>query len=132
MDATAVPAAAAAAGVATGTDMTPLLIALSLLAGPAGGGADAAETIDVVASERGFEPRVINLRKGDPVRLRLTTADREHCFALDAYRVEKRILPGRATLVDLTPEKAGTFAFQCCIEEGAAADKEHGRLVVVE
>jgi heme/copper-type cytochrome/quinol oxidase subunit 2 len=132
VDATAVPAAAAAAGVATGTDMTPLLIALSLLAGPAGGGADAAETIDVVASERGFEPRVINLRKGDPVRLRLTTADREHCFALDAYRVEKRILPGRATLVDLTPEKAGTFAFQCCIEEGAAADKEHGRLVVVE
>ena len=28
--------------------------------------------------------------------------------------------------------KPGTFPFQCCIEEGAAADKEHGRLVVVE
>ena len=94
--------------------------------------AEVVDTIEIVASEHGFEPRVINLRKGDPVRLRLTTADREHCFALDAYRVEKRILPGRATLVELTPEKAGSFAFQCCIETGAAADKEHGRLVVVE
>lgn len=131
MVATVVPVVGAAAAGATGTEVL-LLLALSLLAGPASGGADASETIDVVASERGFEPRVINLRKGDPVRLRLTTADREHCFALDAYRVEKRILPGRATTVDLTPEKAGTFAFQCCIEEGAAADKEHGRLVVVE
>jgi heme/copper-type cytochrome/quinol oxidase subunit 2 len=90
------------------------------------------DVVQVVASEHGFEPRVINLRKGDPVRLRLTTADREHCFALDAYRVEKRILPGRATVVELTPEKAGSFPFQCCIESGAAADKEHGRLVVVE
>ena len=60
-----VTAAAEAAAGAAGTDMTPLLFALSLLAGPAGGGAEAAETIDVVASERGFEPRVINLRKGD-------------------------------------------------------------------
>jgi heme/copper-type cytochrome/quinol oxidase subunit 2 len=120
---------------ATGTDVPPLLLTLQLIAGAAGvlgGAAIQAETVDVVASERGFEPRVINLRKGDPVRLRLTTSDREHCFALDAYRVEKRILPGRATFVDLTPEKAGTFAFQCCIEEGAAADKEHGRVVVVE
>lgn len=111
--------------------MSPLLLTL-VLSGGLGGGTTTAETVEVVASERGFEPRVINLRKGDPVRLRLTTSDREHCFALDAYRIEKRILPGKATLVELTPEKAGTFAFQCCIEEGAAADKEHGRVVVIE
>jgi heme/copper-type cytochrome/quinol oxidase subunit 2 len=112
--------------------MTPLLLALALVAAAPAGAADSPETVELVASEHGFEPRVLNLRKGEPVRLRLTTADREHCFALDAYRVEKRILPGRATLVDLTPEKAGTFPFQCCIEEGGAADKEHGRVVVIE
>jgi heme/copper-type cytochrome/quinol oxidase subunit 2 len=133
----AIVAAVAAAAGATGTDVTPLLIALSLVTigsgnDPWGTGDEAPETLELVASEKGFEPRVINLRKGDPVRLRLTTADREHCFELDAFRVEKRVLPGRVTVVDLTPEKAGTFAFQCCIEEGAAADKEHGRLVVVE
>jgi len=124
--------------VATGTEVPPLLLTLFLLGAHPDpvrvrmAGDSAVEVVDLVASEHGFEPRVINLRKGEPVRLRLTTADREHCFALDAYRVEKRILPGHATVVDLTPEKAGTFAFNCCIEEGAAADKEHGRLVVVE
>jgi heme/copper-type cytochrome/quinol oxidase subunit 2 len=130
-----------------------LVLALSVAAGTWGPGGEAAErreapgaahpdslrvglagadTVEVVASEKGFEPRVINLRKGDPVRLRLTSADREHCFAVDAFRVEKRIRPGQATLLDLTPEKAGTFPFQCCVEEGAAAEKEHGRLVVIE
>jgi heme/copper-type cytochrome/quinol oxidase subunit 2 len=98
-------------------------------AGPAARDAD---IIEVVASEHGFEPRVINVHKGEPVRLRLTTADREHCFAVDGLRVEKRIVPGRATLLDLTPEKAGTYPFTCCIESGAAAEKEHGRLVVIE
>lgn len=122
------------AAAATATEVPVLLLTLHLLAGSAvlGGATVEAETIEIVASEKGFEPRVVNLHKGDPVRLRLTTSDREHCFALDAFRVEKRIVPGRATFVDLTPEKAGTFAFQCCVEEGAAADKEHGRLVVVE
>jgi heme/copper-type cytochrome/quinol oxidase subunit 2 len=112
--------------------MLSTLVGGLLLLATGGTGGMAEDTIEVVASERGFEPRVINLRKGDPVRLRLTTADREHCFALDAYRVEKRILPGRATVVEFTPGKTGTFPFQCCLEEGAAAEKEHGRLVVVE
>jgi heme/copper-type cytochrome/quinol oxidase subunit 2 len=143
-DAVATAAATAeAAAVVVPTVTEPAVIALLavvMLAGPAHpdslrvGMAEAEEvdTVEVVASERGFEPRVINLRKGDPVRLRLTSADREHCFAVDALRIEKRIVPGKATLLDLTPDKAGTFAFQCCLEEGAAAEKEHGRLVVVE
>ena len=122
-----------AAAVATGTDVRAAAVVLTLVlstgsafAGPV------ADTVDVVASERGFEPRVINVHKGEPVRLRLTTSDREHCFAIDALRVEKRIVPGKATILELTPGKAGTFPFSCCLETGAAAEKEHGRLVVVE
>ena len=138
--ATATAAAAAVVVLPTVTESPMIaLLAVAVLAGPAHpdslrvGIANAdADTVEVVASEHGFEPRVINLRKGDPVRLRLTSADREHCFAVDALRIEKRIVPGKATLLDLTPDKAGTFAFQCCLEEGAAAEKEHGRLVVVE
>jgi len=125
----AVPVAAAGA---TGTDVrAALVLTLFLSAGPAFAG-PVADTVDVVASERGFEPRVINVHKGEPVRLRLTTSDREHCFAIDALRVEKRIVPGKATVLELTPGKAGTFPFSCCLETGAAAEKEHGRLVVVE
>jgi heme/copper-type cytochrome/quinol oxidase subunit 2 len=96
------------------------------------GAAPPYETIEVVASRQGFRPRVINVRKGQPVRLLLSTADGEHCFALDALRIEKRIVPGKATVLDLTPERSGTFPFYCCVETGAAADSENGRLVIID
>jgi heme/copper-type cytochrome/quinol oxidase subunit 2 len=87
---------------------------------------------DVAVSRSGFTPSVIHARKGEAIHLRLTSKDQEHCFALDAFRVEKRIVPGRTTAVDLTPDKAGTFPYYCCLETGAAAETERGRLVISE
>ena len=90
------------------------------------------ETVELVASSEGFKPKVVNVRKGDTVRLSLRSADGEHCFALDAWRIEKRVRSDKPTIVEFVPEKTGTFAFYCCIETGAAAEREHGRLVVTE
>jgi heme/copper-type cytochrome/quinol oxidase subunit 2 len=89
-------------------------------------------TIELVASAEGFRPKVVNVRKGASIRLDLSSADGEHCFALDAWRIEKRIRAGKTTVVDIAPEKAGTFPFYCCLETGPAAEREHGRLVVTE
>ena len=52
-------------------------------------------TVDLSVSGNGFQPKVVNVRKGETVRLQLTSADGEHCFALDAWRIEKRIRPGQ-------------------------------------
>ncbi len=60
----------------------------------------------------------------------LTSADGEHCFAVDALRIEKRVVAGRPTRFDLTPERAGVFPFHCCLESGAAAERERGELTV--
>jgi heme/copper-type cytochrome/quinol oxidase subunit 2 len=87
---------------------------------------------DVAVSRAGFVPTVIHARKGEAIHLRLTSKDQEHCFAIDAFRVEKRVVPGRTTAVDLAPDKAGTFPYYCCLETGAAAETERGRLVVAE
>jgi len=87
---------------------------------------------DVVVSRSGFVPSVIQGRKGEAIHFRLISRDQEHCFAIDAFRIEKRIVPGRTTAVDLTPEKAGTFPYYCCLETGAAAETERGRLVITE
>jgi cytochrome c oxidase subunit 2 len=89
-------------------------------------------TVELVVSSEGFRPKVISVRKGDAVRLSISSADGDHCFALDAWRIEKRVRAGRPTVVDVVPEKAGTFPFHCCLETGAAAEREHGRLVVTE
>ena len=90
------------------------------------------QTIAVVVSRDGFQPREISVRKGETVRLAVKSADGEHCFAVDDLRIEKRVLPGRTTTVDVTPDKAGTFPFYCCLETGAAAEKQRGRLIVTE
>ncbi|MGE0456512.1 MAG: cupredoxin domain-containing protein [Vicinamibacteria bacterium] len=103
-----------------------------LLAAAAAGSAalQAVEEIEVVASNTGFKPGVLRLRRGDPVRLSLRTEDGEHCFAVDALRIEKRVMPGRTTSVDLTPDRAGEFPFYCCLEPDSA--KLRGRIVVSE
>ncbi len=103
-----------------------------LLAAAAVGSAalQAVEEIEVAASNTGFKPALLRLRRGDAVRLSLRTEDGEHCFAVDAFRVEKRVVPGRATSVDLTPDRAGEFPFYCCLEPDNA--KLRGRIVVSE
>lgn len=109
-----------------------LLVAALLLAGWARAAPAPDQTVAVVISRDGISPREIAVRKGETVRLAVKSADVEHCFAVDDLRVEKRVLPGKTVTVDLTPDRAGTFPFHCCLETGAAADKQRGRLVVTE
>ena len=109
-----------------------LLAGVLLLAGWTGATPAPDQTVAVAVSRDGFQPRDIPARKGETLRLVIKTTDGEHCFAVDDLRVEKRVMPGRATTVDVTPDRAGTFPFYCCLETGAAADKQRGRLIVTE
>jgi heme/copper-type cytochrome/quinol oxidase subunit 2 len=90
----------------------------------------AADRFDLLVSKSGFRPSRLEARRGEPVRLNITSADGEHCFALDAFRVEKRIVPSKVTVVDLTPDKAGTFPFYDCL--AAEGEPRGGQLVVAE
>ena len=105
----------------------PALLCCALLASAA---APAQDAVEVVASRRGFRPAELTTRVGETLRLRLTTADDEHCFALDGLRAEKRVVPGRPTLLELTPDRVGRFPFHCCLEAPDSA--ERGTLVVGE
>jgi heme/copper-type cytochrome/quinol oxidase subunit 2 len=109
----------------------PAVVALSLATVGTGRAADP-PTLRVEASREGFHPGTLRLRKGETVRIVLTSADDTHCFAVDALRIEKRAVPGRETVFDVTPDEAGSFSFYCCLETGKAAEKEWGELVVTE
>jgi heme/copper-type cytochrome/quinol oxidase subunit 2 len=104
-----------------------LAVAAALTAAGAG-----TRAVEIRVSSQGFEPAVVTLRKGEAVQIVLSTVDGEHCFALDDFRVEKRVLPGRATRFDFTPDRGGRFPFYCCVETGKAAEVERGELVVTE
>ncbi|HET7291546.1 MAG TPA: cupredoxin domain-containing protein [Vicinamibacteria bacterium] len=92
--------------------------------------ASAQEALEITASKEGYRPATLRLRKGETTRVSLKTSDEEHCFAVNALRIEKRIRPGKATTFDLTPEKAGEFPYYCCLEPDNP--KLRGRLVVAE
>ena len=131
---------AAAGAVATGTDVGRRALAgLALAAGafasaaaPSLGAPPAGPSIDVKVSRRGFDPARIVLRRGETARLVLASVEGDHCFAVDALRIETRVASGKPTRLELTPERTGTFPFHCCLETGAQADQEKGELVVSE
>jgi len=108
------------------------LALLSAAAATAAGAAPAGPTVEVKVSRRGFEPSRIVLRRGETARLVLASETGEHCFAIDALRVEKRVASGRPTRLELTPERAGSFPFYCCLEVEKQAERERGDLVVTE
>jgi len=111
------------------------LVALALFAGAPpelASAPQAGSTVSIRASRRGFTPSSLTLRRGETAHVVLSSADVEHCFAIDELRIEKRIVPGRETRFELTPERSGTFAFHCCLESGEAAATERGQLTVAE
>ncbi len=107
-------------------------VASFLAAAPEGSPAQTPPRVTIKASRRGFQPSAVSLRRGETTHLVLVSADGEHCLAIDELRIEKRIVPGRETRFDLTPEKTGVFAFYCCLESGEAARTERGQLTVSE
>lgn len=108
------------------------LPALALLVAATAVGAPAGPDVEVKISRSGFEPPRIVLRRGETTRLLVSSSAGEHCFAVDALRIEKRVTAGKPTRLELTPERAGSFVFYCCLESGAQADRERGELIVSE
>jgi heme/copper-type cytochrome/quinol oxidase subunit 2 len=88
------------------------------------------DEVAVTFSKGSVKPTEIRARKGDSLRLLLRSDDGEHCFAIDAFRVEKRVVPGRTATVEISLDRAGEFPYYCCLDPGNAALR--GRLVVSE
>jgi heme/copper-type cytochrome/quinol oxidase subunit 2 len=94
------------------------------------GGAVPRDEIAITYSRGSVKPSEIRARKGDSLRLLVRSEDGEHCFAIDALRVEKRVTPGRTSTVELSLDRAGEFPYYCCLEPENAALR--GRLLVSE
>jgi cytochrome c oxidase subunit II len=96
------------------------------------GDGDKVTTIDVTASRFQFEPETISVVQGDTVRLRLHSADRDHAFAIRAFRVKTLIPKGGATVVvEFVADRPGTFSFTCSEYCGTGHSRMKGALVVL-
>ena len=69
--------------------------------------------IEIKARKFVFSPNEIVLKKGEPVILRLSTADRTHGFLLKPYRIDTDIVAGKVTDIALEPTSSGHYLVIC-------------------
>jgi len=109
--------------------------ALAFAGGVAAGGStegSEVQTVKVMAKRFDFTPDEITLKKGVPVDLELTTADRVHGFYAPKLNLHAEVKPGEPVHLRFTPETAGTFLFQCDMFCGEGHEDMNGKIVVVE
>lgn len=79
-----------------------------------------------------FDPAQIKVKKGDRVRITITSEDVEHGFAIREYGINKRLVPGNPVVVEFTADKAGTFTIYCSVYCGPGHGGMRGKLIVEE
>ncbi|MBI2476565.1 cupredoxin domain-containing protein [Candidatus Uhrbacteria bacterium] len=87
---------------------------------------------NVAAKQWAFEPSTITVKKGQTVRLSVTSADVAHGLAIPAFAVTARLEPGKTTSVEFTADQTGSFPFFCNVICGEGHSGMKGTLIVTE
>lgn len=89
-----------------------------------------AQVIQVTAKKYEFTPNPIVVKRGEPVKLAITALDHDHGFKLEAFHINEKIKKGTTVTVEFTPDKTGSFPFQCSSFCGMGHGKMKGTLEV--
>src|SRR2546430_17509643 len=73
------------------------------------------QVIKILARRFSYSPNHLQLKKGVPVALELSSADVIMGFSAPDFQTRADIVPGQVTRVRLVPDKVGTFTFLCDI-----------------
>lgn len=84
----------------------------------------------IVARDHRFSPDRLEVSQDDLVRITLQSEDRPHSFAIDAYRIVKRVGAGQSISFEFRADQAGTFEFYCNLTADPACAEMRGTLVV--
>ncbi len=88
--------------------------------------------INVTAKQWEFVPNVITVKKGDNVRLMITSLDVKHGFMLPDFNINKQIEPGETIIVEFMANKTGEFGFRCSVMCGQGHMEQTGKLIIIE
>jgi len=100
----------------------------------------AGNVIDVQADMAGFDLKLIRLKAGEPVTVRLTSLDNshhtdgggKHQWAVDELGVSIVAPPEGSNYATFTPDKPGTYTYYCDICCGGRANPTMQGTLVVE
>ena len=90
------------------------------------------QEISIIAKRFDFYPSQIVVRKGQPLKLYLTSIDTKHGLSLPDFNINSEINVGQIATVSFTPNKTGSFPFRCSVFCGLGHLGMTGKLIVVE
>ena len=86
--------------------------------------------ITIVARESSFEPNRIEVLQNDLVRISLKSEKLPRGFAIDAYRISKRVGAGGSITFEFHANQPGKFDFYCNLTSVPACRDMKGTLIV--
>lgn len=84
----------------------------------------------LVARDFRYSPDRIDVTEGDLVKVTIRSDDIAYSFAVDEYRIVRRVPPGGSTTFEFMADRAGTFRFYSNLTTDPAHSSMQGRLVV--
>ncbi|HSB47635.1 MAG TPA: cupredoxin domain-containing protein [Candidatus Bilamarchaeum sp.] len=99
---------------------------------PSNGGTGKTVEIKVSAKQFEFTPSTITVKKGDHVKITITSEDVTHGFAIPAFNVQTTESPGNPGVVEFDADKTGSFPFMCSNFCGSGHAGMKGTLIVTE
>ena len=91
---------------------------------------DGVKEFKMTAKQFTFTPDIIEVNKGDKVRLVVTSADVPHGFSIPEYGINERLDPGKPVTIEFTADKEGTFTAFCSVFCGSGHSNMKGKLIV--
>lgn len=85
-------------------------------AAPVAAGTDGSPAEIVITVDGGYSPSTVRVAVGAPVRLVFDRKDSSSCseeIVIPDFGVKRFLPSGEKTIVEITPTKAGTYAFTC-------------------
>lgn len=93
---------------------------------------ESVKEIKVEASQWSFNPSTIKVKKGEKVKLIVTSRDVNHGFSIQEFNVDLKLKKGETSAVEFTADKTGTFRFYCSVFCGSGHKDMEGTLIVEE
>ena len=77
-----------------------------------------------------FSPSIIEVNKGDKVRLIVTSIDIPHGISISEYGINENLPVGKPVTIEFVADKQGTFTAFCSVFCGAGHSNMKGQLIV--
>jgi nitrous-oxide reductase len=77
-----------------------------------------------------FSPDRLEVSQDDLVKLTITSEDSAYSFAIDEYRIVRRVPPGASTTFEFRADRPGTFRFYSNLTSDPGHRQMQGQLVV--